>query len=46
MSNSINFSFEKIDDDINLFNKKFKEITLKNENISSLSRKIKVLNNE
>lgn len=46
MSNSINFSFEKIDDDINLFNKKFKEITLKNETINSLSRKIKVLNTE
>lgn len=37
------FSFESIDTDINLFNRKFKEISEKNEALSTMSRKIKVL---
>lgn len=37
------FSFESIDADINLFYKKFKEISDKNEALTAMSRKIKVL---
>lgn len=37
------FSFESIDADINLFYKKFKEISDKNEALTTMSRKIKML---
>ena len=40
------FSFESIDADINLFYKKYKEISDKNEALTTMSRKIKVLMKE